>query len=270
MKKALATFLLFSTALATAQPDGGDWDTYQMTVNGRPVSVMVDLSLKESVSARERPFALIIRVAIAAPMENGLPDRREAARLDSLEEALVASLASSNAAVYAGRFTQRGLRVFHFFSADTAGYAAALWKAFTPLPGLQWLARAVHDPQWSNYTEVLFPPPDMLERIQSRRTVERLQAAGDELKQPRRIDHHFHFPTSEARSRFVKATAAMGLSLAGIPETPETGGSLPWYLHAYHQDVPDEGYIERMVMPLWQEARRQGGRYDQWAAAVLR
>jgi hypothetical protein len=269
MKYLLFLSLALCLKSVSAQSFESDWDTYQMEVNGKPVSVVVDLGLARIAPMKNRPHAIIVRTRILKPDAVGQPGKSEAARLDELENLMAERLEKTTGAIYAGRFTQRGLRQFHFFVLDTVGYAEALRAVFSGFTEYEWLARGVEDKTWSNYFDVLHPPAIEMERIRNRRLVDLLRQKGDGLKEPRRIDHFFYFKTKSTREELLRRPGMSAFTIAEMPEADEKQ-ALPYLLHIYKNDIPDYGMIEKLIIPLWEAAAKLQGRYDGWETYLVK
>lgn len=192
-----------------------------------------------------------------------MPGKAEISRLDKMENLLVEQLSSKCGAVYTGRYTQRGLREFYFYTLDTLEYFLAIKSAMAGFTDYQWLCQAKDDKSWTNYFTVLYPPPVELEKIQNRRLVDLLKQKGDALKEPRRIEHFFYFKSKSKRDEFMRSSGMENFSVAEIPEALETG-AFPYMLHLYKDDVPDYNFIENIIIPLWERARQFQGKYDGW------
>lgn len=268
--RSFALLTMLATVLLTAaQSYESDWDAYLMQVEGRPVSVVVDLGLRRVAPLADKPYATLIRTRLLRPQANGLPGSVDSARLDSLEERLVEWLEKARGDIYAGRFTQRGIRTFHFFTGDTSGQAAALHAAFASFPEYAWLARSVADSAWSNYLDALYPPPRELELIRDRRLVERLQRQGDPLTRPRSVEHFLRFPSKTSRMEFLRQPGMEAFTVAEMPEADSSRKDLPYLLHLRRDDTPDMRFIDRVVMPLRDKALRMRGRYEGWETYLV-
>ena len=269
MKYLISLAFLLSGYAATAQQIQSDWDAYVTEVGGKPVSIVVDLGLVKKAPMKERPFAITVRLRILKPLANGQPGMQETERLDRLEDLMEDQLEKNTGAIYAGRFTQRGLREFHYFALDTIGYAKALQAAFAGFVEYEWLARAAEDKTWSNYFDVLYPGPADLERIQNRRLVDLLRQKGDQLTQPRRIDHHFRFRTKTSRDQFLRQPGMGAFSMEEIPEA-DADKEHPYALHLYKDDIPDYDLVEKLIMPFWEKAKKFQGRYEGWETYLVK
>jgi hypothetical protein len=263
-------FHLLPVLLSLTAHAQGDWDTYLMEVNNKPLSVVVDLGLAQKAPQKERPFVIIIRTKINKPQTNGLPGETEASVMDNLEDSLVYYMEQKSGAVYAGRFTQRGLREFYFYTLDTVDYLLPAAKAFKNFTSYQWLCQAKEDKKWSNYFEVLYPPDKEMERIQNRRTVDNLKRNGDALKTPRQINHTIYFKTKSSRELFLKEIKESGFKFPHQPDDDPGAGEYPYKLQLFRDDIPSYTQIDRVCLYLWELARKFNGRYDGWETFVVK
>jgi uncharacterized protein (TIGR01619 family) len=265
----LALLILFSTLGSAAQEQVNDWDTYVTTLNGKtPVSVMVNLGLASKAPMHQRSYAIIIRTKLKAPDNLGQPMADETAELDSMENQLDRALYLHAGSLYVGRFTQRGLREFYFYALDTLDYIEPVAKVMLSHTGYQWLCQARPDREWTNYFQVLYPSPRDLEKLQNRRLVDLLRKKGDPLTEARPIDHYFYFKTKSTREGFLHDPQLTGFQIVEMPESAGTGEQ-PYLLHLKRKDVPDYRFIDKTLLPLWDLARKAGGKYDGWETYAL-
>jgi uncharacterized protein (TIGR01619 family) len=257
------------TIPSSAQKSTADWDAYLMEVNKKPVSIIVDLGLASSAPQKTRPFVVIIRTKLLDPDANGMPGKIESKRLEQMENLLEEQMNSKTGAVYAGRYTQRGLREFYFYTLDTADYFFAIKTALAGFTDYQWLCQAKEDKSWTNYFTVLYPPPLEFEKIQNRRLVDLLRDKGDGLKEVRRIDHFAYFKTKSKREDFLRSSGMESFIIAEIPDTSENT-AWPYKVHFYKDDVPDYTFIERVLIPLWERAKQFQGHYDGWETYLIK
>jgi hypothetical protein len=263
-------FLIFILGLHTSLAAQSDWESYVMEVNKKPVSVVVDLALKTSRDARKtRPFVIIFRTKLLSPEASGQPGPDERSRLDSMENQLEAGLQKSNGAVYAGRFTQRGLRELYFYALDTVQFRSVIGQTLLDYPEYQWLCQARLDAEWSHYQEVLYPSERELEIILNRRQLEELASKGDPLTEMRRIDHYFYFKTRTGRDEFIRSIGGEGFQVAAMNDDGKDE-IRPFVLQIYRDDRPGYPFIHSLLIPLWERARKYQGLYDGWKTEVIR
>jgi hypothetical protein len=270
MIRQLLTFLMLLTAqIVSAQHHESDWDAYVMEVKGKPVSILVDLGLAAQAPMKDRPFAVVLRTRLRQPGADGQPSLQEMTALDSLEEAVISRLSKAIGALYAGRFTQRGIREFCFYALDSVGYSEALFAAFREFPHYEWLGKAVTDKDWSNYFDMLYPPPDQLDRMRYRRQSDQLRQEGDPLKAPRPIEHLLRFKNRTSREQFLRQSDMNGLTIAALPDLPEDSDAYPFTIRLREIAIPDYKYIEGRIIPLKMKAREFNGRYAGWTCDPL-
>jgi hypothetical protein len=100
------------------------------------------------------------------------------------------------------------------------------------------------------------------------RTIDRLRKAGSDPFKPHDVDFFFALPSEEA-TRAVNAqleVEGFAVDIKAVPDTTE----LPYSLHARKSmrlSVPDMRELSRRFGAL---AEAQGGRYDGWAADVVK
>jgi hypothetical protein len=269
MLRSLSLLLLLNLQ-TVAQTVESDWDAYVLEVKGKPVSIVVDLALKTQAPMKDRPMALVVRTRLQSPRPDGQPNRTEIPRLDSLEEDMVNRLSKATGAIYAGRFTQRGIREFCFYALDSVGYSAALFAAFSGYPGYEWLGKAVEDKDWSNYFDMLYPAPDQFDRMRFRRQSDALRMDGDPLEKPRPVSHRLQFKTRVARDQFLRLPGMGGYAITELPELPMEGDEFPFSLRIQSSGIPDYRFIEEVVMPLRKKAMESKGKYEGWFCDSIR
>lgn len=270
MHRSLFLLMMIVSLKALSQTAEGDWDAYVLDMKGKPVSIVVDLSLAARAPMKDRPMALVVRTKLQQPRTDGQPGGAEVPRLDSMEEDIVNRLSRATGAIYAGRFTQRGIREFCFFALDSVGYSEALFAAFAGYPGYEWLGKAVEDKAWSNYFDMLYPAPDQLDRMRFRRQSDALRQNGDALEKPRPVEHQLRFRTRVTRDQFLRLPGMGAFRILELPELPEDGAEFPFSLRIQGTGTPDYQYIEQVVMPMRTKALELKAKYTGWYCDVLR
>lgn len=270
MTRSLSLLLMLFSIKAVAQTAESDWDAYVIDMKGKPVSIVVDLSLASRAPMKDRPMALVIRTKLKQPRPDGQPAGPEILSLDSLEEDIINRLSKATGAVYAGRFTQRGIREFCFYALDSVGYSDALFSAFSGYTGYEWLGKAVADKAWSNYFDMLYPAPDQLDRMRFRRQSDALRESGDPLEKPRPIEHQLRFKTRIARDQFVRQSDMGSYTITELPDLPEDGSEFPFVLRIKGAAIPDYRFIEEIIMPMRSRAIESKGRYQGWISDAIR
>ena len=260
---------LYPTSLK-AQIHSEDWVNYFSSSGGYPVSINVDLGLQSKAPIKERPFLIILRTSFPVHQKTGFPDLDQTATLDSIENNLVSALTLSNGGIFAGRFTQRGLREFYFYCLDTAQYSTTLFKTMVSFPKYPWLAKATFDKTWSNYFDVLFPNPDDLDKIENRITIIELQKKGDNLNEPREISHTLYFSSINNRLNFLKEFSIPGCVITEQPNIPEGTNAYPYKLVLTMKDKPKIEKIQPITDEMRKLAQKNAGKYLGWKTFLVK
>jgi hypothetical protein len=237
-----------------------DWENYIVPLNGKPVSINVDLGLKKIAPIMEDSLVIIMRVRLNQLDNQGMPKQEDLEHLLNMEDRLVELLARQCGALFTGRFTQRGIREFYFYAPDTLGYRKALNQAMQPYPGYEWLAQAKLDKSWSNYIDVLYPSDIDFLRIQSKRKMTKLMPDADGKVS---LVHFLSFPDLKSMNRFLSAPDAAGFTVINLPSlaSAETGR---FELLLSRKEKVDLGWVERAIVPLYRKLIEYNGLYRGW------
>lgn len=263
MRGFLFLIFVFAVAQLRAQQWTSDWDNYIVSINGKPVSVNVDLGLSAVAPVKDRPYVIILRLKLRSPDVQGMPVQQEADILVDLENRLVDLLARQNGALFAGRFTQRGIREFYFYAPDTLGYERALNQSMLPLAGYEWLGKAKLDENWENYFTVIYPSALDRVKIQSRRRIEEMINLGMDTKAPIEVSHFFSFTDWERRKKFLMGLGDNAMRILSMPEEADAKTG-QYTLVLNKKERPGFAWVETAVVPLYNKSTKSGGAYLGW------
>lgn len=238
------------------------WDYYLLLVDNKPASIYLDLGLKADAPNRKQAYMSYVRVFMRQARPDGLSSREEFEHLIAVEDALTDCFSASADTTYVGRNTSSGSRDFIFYTADHAGFIKSVEAAMARHPQYQFEIGGRPDPEWEVYLGFLYPSPDDLERIRNRRVTQQLAADGDDLSEPRMIDHVAILPSSSATSALRDFLIAHGFNI----EKPKIVGTT--IVLGFHRfDRPDN--IDNVVTPIALRVRELGGEYDGWGCEVI-
>ncbi len=237
-----------------------DWENYIVPLNGKPVSINVDLGLKSVAPIQEDSMVIIVRVRLNQLDQQGMPKAEDAENLLSMEERLVELLARQSGALFAGRFTQRGISEFYFYAPDTSGYRKALNQALQPYGNYQWLAQAKKDKSWENYFEVLYPSALDFLRIQSKRKLAQMDLSS---RKAATMLHFISFPDQPSMKKYLSDLKSSSFSIGFLPTDadPQSGR---FELILQRTEKLDLGWTEREIVPLYRKVLEFGGTYRGW------
>jgi len=264
----LLIFFTWSGVHAQSIPEA--WDTYVFPLNGRPVSVMLNMALKERATGLNRPYAVILRTKYPDVDASGFPGALDRFTLDTLENELEETIRESNGGIYAGRFTQRGLREFYFYVLDTVEVITRCARVMASYPRFSWLARTVFDRNWSNYMEVLYPSAPELEKMENMKMIATLQKKGDDLGRIRRIEHTLYFRVAGSRRSFLTDPSLQGFNVSEMPVERSTTDDYPFLLIIWKHDKPELSLMNNRTRMLSVLAAKYGGRYEGWQTFVAK
>ncbi len=240
-----------------------DWENYVVSLNGKPVSINVDLGLAAIAPVKEDSFVIILRVKMNQPDSRGMPTDEEAEVLLKMEDALVTLLARQSGATLAGRFTQRGIREFYFYAPDTLGFRKGVNQSMQPFSNHEWLSQAKKDPKWENYFSVLYPGKLDKFRIESRRNLAELSRAGLIRQGPIQVEYFFEFQELEPMKVFLSSPEMSGFEIVSLPTKP-SGVGKPNRLILRKKVEPDYPWIESHLVPLYNAAAKNTGVFVGW------
>lgn len=241
-----------------------DWEFYIAPIDDHPASVFVDLKQIETAPDGTRPWLLRAVVRMNAPRDDGLTDPDEVHVLDAIEDALFAAVVRSLRARYVGRITTRGAREHFYYAASGAGFSEAVATAQLRFPQYTFECFDQADPRWETYATVLFPGELDLQSIHNRRVVSRLSENGDDLSQPRNVEHWIYFPSEESRDQFLVQIAGNGFRAESFLDE-DSSVTFRFGVRLIRSDRVDLETIDGLVTDLFLRAKSCGGEYDGWS-----
>jgi hypothetical protein len=145
-----------------------EWDHYLFRLGDDPASIYLDLGIAATAPVVGLEASVRISVPLRVPAKNGMSTDEEFDDLIALEDHLVARLHGSDA-LYVGRLTTRGSRVFYFYASDEGALVQSANTAMLEKPAYAAQVGSEQDPDWSTYFKFLHPSPEELQSLQNRR-----------------------------------------------------------------------------------------------------
>ncbi len=200
-----------------------DFDFYLARIEDKPASFVVDLSAEAHAPVATHPLQLTIRVPMLRPRPDGLRDASELEDLGDLEDQFVEALAEKLDAIYVGRVVHDGNTLLFLYVPEEHRDALDELPALTGDPPGDYEPSwgVSDDPDWVQYSEFLAPDEYARQSIWNRRLVNIFGEKGDQLDQPREIDHLAYFPSREAAEQAAAALTAAGFRCDPITEPGE-------------------------------------------------
>lgn len=252
-----------------------NWDSYFCTVDDRPASVVVNLSLGAEDGISSFSVLCYVSIFLRNPDEQGFPDPDEEENIADMEDALVESFQAPDTGRCAGHcLTDGRLDIFFYLESgeNWPENAAAVLDHFS---SHEWEAGSHDDPEWELYFGFLYPDEISLLLIQNRRTCDMLEESGDDLSLTRRMEHWAAFPGREKAEVYANLVKEMGYAVENIEEgkdfmhNEENAENEPpsrvWQVQISRPDCPED--CHEITQLLFGLAREQGGEYLGWSCS---
>ncbi len=236
-----------------------DWSSYFARVEGEPISVAVDLALRDGAPRPGHSEAYTIAVTLRAPDRHGMTGANEYRVLQRIEEELASALEPAGL-VEAGRVTGRGMRTFHYYGPESDDVAARVADVMTRHKEYTYSLLAASDPLWAVYTNYLYPDPQQMAFANDMKALQVLIDAGDDLEKRRPIEHTVTFDDPEKCEGFARTMADRGYRVA-IDPSENT-------VRCAKLDTVDPFKITEMRVAFTTLAEEFGGDYSGWSTAV--
>ena len=244
-----------------------DWEPYLTNVNGELASILVNLGLRSIVPITNNPWLLWIWVYFRSPRPDGLSSNEEASTLYAIEDAILAKLDGVCSSIHCGRITTAGRREFYIYAAQNLGLDQTVKDAMRAFPQYQFDIGLLHEDNWNQYLNVLYPSQDQMESIQNRKVLDVMSREGDIHSEVREVSHWLYFPSEPTRIDFMAAALA-----AGYPSYPEPPSSKPddrpFGVVIQRTQSVEQKQIDTTVRELRALADPFDGDYDGWEAQV--
>ena len=264
MKRILFFFFFSIHTLVFSQRVEDDWENYIVSLNGKPVSINLNLAFESSKDfQKNHPFVIIHRVKLSCMDQSGMPKGDEREVLLDMENRMVEFYKAQCKAEFVGRFTQRGIREFYFYAADTLGYARASQRSMMPFPEHEWLVQAKKDESWDNYRSVLFPSDIELFRLRNRRKLETLFPDLSKERKQHEFEHIFKVPNEEVQKSLMQSEELNGFKIIALQSVPG-GKNGEKELVVSKTEWVDVQWLEKRLVSFYQVALKKGGTYLGW------
>ena len=236
-----------------------DWSSYFARMEGAPISIAVDLELRNEAPLEAKPAAYTVAVALKEPDEHGMTSEHEYRDLQAIEEALAAAL-EPHGVIEVGRVTGRGMRTFHYYGPRIDDIASIVDVVMGVHATYKFRALAAEDPNWTIYTSYLYPDEHQLAFANDMKALQALLDAGDDFERPRPIEHTIRFDDVEKRDVFARAMEGHGYEIA-VDDGINT-------VRCCKRDTIDPFKITEMRTALTTLAEEFGGFYSGWATVI--
>ncbi|MEZ5044893.1 MAG: DUF695 domain-containing protein [Saprospiraceae bacterium] len=243
------------------------WATYLSHFTHYPVIIGLDMELAAVAPIAGYDQYLTVTIPLKDPLPNGFPKEEELSLFWKIERDIVKQLEKGLNAIYAGRTTTQGRKHLIFFLYDVGQSTEIIELVQQDYPAYAIESRLEPDPEWDIYFDLLFPNLEETNSLLNQRTVNRLMRQGDDLTQPRRVDHWIYFKTLEGRAAFSQIAQSNGFETILVAARPDDH-HYPYLVRTRKEHLVDLKNINAITTELRSWARLYGGDYDGWETVI--
>ena len=239
-----------------------EWETCFVEVAGKPAILRCDLAAGRELAQIDAPNLLQVQLELEAPGADGLPGAADQARVRELGQELHDWLAALG-----GRFV-----------AELSGNGLHSWFYYVPCGWLE-AANLVHriglrrgvalgvemkpDARHRVY-ESLLPTEDELRRTRNMQALSTLMERGDDLRQPRPVEHSVRFDNRTQALALAEWARRQGYVVVGM-QTLNDGAVV---LQFQRVMAPEMARLDADTAEIMAAARQLGGEYQGWETEV--
>jgi Family of unknown function (DUF695) len=151
--------LLFVATPLSAMPQSDEqWWSYLASYDSGPGSILLNLALRKRAPVAEYPHLVVTGSTYVSKEKKGLPDAGDLARLNALEEKVLAAVSKRSQYIHAGTFTYNFEQLQYVYVKSTSGIPHALAEVYREhCPECKIYTNIKSDPYWAAYSKFLFP-----------------------------------------------------------------------------------------------------------------
>jgi uncharacterized protein (TIGR01619 family) len=242
-----------------------NWRSYITLIDDHPALVLVDIGARECAD-EALPHLITLRLRALALEENGLPTEEDFEAIYALEEALDACVQECGGR-YVGRYTHGEEYVLHAYTARPEETLAAVQALADQHGDRAPACEVTEDAAWETYFGALHPSREEWREMIDEEVLAQLQENGDDLSQPREIEHWFSFDDPEKRAQAEKALVKNKFKVSSRSEPSEEDAGFGLCAVRVDSVQPDE--ITELTISLMELAEHFDGEYDGWGTHVV-
>jgi len=247
-----------------------NWDSYMAMYEKGPGSIVLDMDLIKTAPIKDLPVIVITGVEFINSTKDGLPQKDEFANLHKISDDITNAISELTTMMPAGSFTYQSQRLDYTYVNDSTGIRDKLTKLYqSKYSNYKFYINIKEDAGWDAYLNFLYPNEDTQEFMKNQKILSQLQANGDNLTKPRKIDYWLYFGSTNDRDGFKKIILDKGYKVES-EDTLNDKSAKPFKLHISRIDTINIQSITRTTLDLKHQAKQMNGDYDGWETAVIK
>ncbi|CAN5677916.1 DUF695 domain-containing protein [soil metagenome] len=269
MTKHFTILLVFFLCGYISFSQDDNWDVYMAQYEKGVGSTVINMSLKVKAPMKKFPFLLSTGVKLNKCSTDGLPVKEEFENLYKISDRIKFIIDSISKNYACGTFSYQCERKDYYYITDTIGIRKIIEFAYqVEFPDYKYLINIKNDANWEAYLTFLYPNEETFEYMTNDKVIRNLTKEGDDLSQPRQVDHWAYFKTEEERDQFSSFALKEKFKIEN--KTTVDNSILKYGLQFSRIDNVQINNISKITINLRQEAKRLNGQYDGWETFVIR
>jgi len=245
-----------------------NWDFYFTELDGSPASMYLDLALNRVAPIKEKNYLLTIVLTMNDPQENGFSSNEESEILFKIEDKIVEAVAEPFDAIFTGRETCDGARIFYFYSGNNKDIKKTVKDVMKGFSDYEYELYFEEDSKWKQYFKHLYPTKYEMHTIMNRRVVENLKSKGDVLTEPREVDHYIYFKKEKLKNEFLEEAKKLEYKVTS-ERTDEKDKNYPLSVRLTKIDPVTYHDVLDYTSVLYDLAEQYEGNYDGWETKLI-
>ncbi|MEE9391723.1 MAG: DUF695 domain-containing protein [Planctomycetota bacterium] len=246
-----------------------NFDYYMARLDDWPFEVGVDLSVREAVPIDGLQFRLHVRLGLNNPSDDGLSTKEEDALLALIEDEMLHTLDSADYRFVAA-VTHRKARTLVFYSRHSQMEGEAIHKVLTDAKTHNAKVISEEDPEWTEYTDVLYPNEEMLHQIMDRKVLKEFDRRGDDPASIHAIEPCFVNLCEEGVEICRSGLEAEGFVVTDVSETSRNGtGAKEFSLKARVKSPLGLAILDDFRHSWLSIAKKAKGSYRGWSSELV-
>ncbi|MDO4230358.1 MAG: DUF695 domain-containing protein [Capnocytophaga sp.] len=246
-----------------------NWNFFSTRIDDNYASIRLNLALIDIIPIKTHSQVVWFSIKVQKPDEHGMPTNEEFQILNQIEDEIFAAV-EQHRAIFAGVVTSSGSFDFYFYIQENSEeFNEICGKIMTKFPSYEYSFKRKEDPDWTEYTDFLYPNKYEYQVIMNRSVIYNLEKQGDNSDIERAIDHWLYLPTQEAQNEAVIQAEKLGFELHSKDKLDDEN-KYPYQIHLTKNSNTHLENINNDVWDLVDIAEPLGGYYDGWGCNIVK
>jgi hypothetical protein len=244
------------------------FDYYIASLDRWPFHVGVNLELKEKAPLKALPWRAHVRIDLNHPTADGLCTQGEEAQLYDVEDAILSRLRAGEHC-FVSQVTHRSRRTMVVYVKEQPKDGDPLYDALAAIAThTAQMIECVHDPEWTEYREVLYPLPNFEHQIRDKKKLAHFEREGDDCAQLHAIEPTFIVKEPAGAEKLAAELKNAGFHVKGVTKVAEKGVK-GWRVTAQVESPLALAILDDFRETWLELATKAGADYEGWNAELV-